>query len=276
MSILKFDEYRFHFKPTQQVSLFGQDGMAKKNAIFGDILAGDIIFTYKGRQLNFIKHDLGKNKYYIRLANVRKTKLEKNFKSEYFDNEPSCNIFIWNEPKEQKILIESDKTSFNDSQVVAKILQRALTPFLDLENLQIDIRKEIQETEFWNLVKKYEGKIKEIEFNLIYPNLPAAHKNISDELKEASKILKADESSIGFTAKDGGHLENVNEQNKYLSDLNSAASIQGAPIIIKVKDYKSKIKTGKTTKSLEISDTEITGTNIEEVKQLAEILFKLK
>lgn len=276
MSILKFDEYRFHFKPTQQVSLFGQDGMAKKNAIFGDILSGDIIFTYKGRQLNFIKHDLGKNKYYIRLANVRKTKLEKNFKSEYFDNEPSCNIFIWNEPKEQKILIESDKTSFNDSQVVAKILQRALTPFLDLEDLQIDIRKEIQETEFWNLVKKYEGKIKEIEFNLIYPNLPAAHKNISDELKEASKILKADESSIGFTAKDGGHLENVNEQNKYLSDLNSAASIQGAPIIIKVKDYKSKIKTGKTTKSLEISDTEITGTNIEEVKQLAEILFKLK
>jgi len=276
MSILKFDEYRFHFKPTQQVGLFGQDGMAKKNEIFGEILKGEIIFTYKGRQLNFLKHDLGKNKYYLRLANVRKTKLEKNFKSQYFDNEPSCNIFIWNDPKEQKILIESDKTSFNDSQVVAKILQKAFTPPLNSEDLQIDIRKEIQETEFWDLVKKYEGKIKEIEFNLIYPNLPAAHKNISDELKEASKMLKADESSIAFTAKDGGHLENVNEQNKYLNDLNSTASIQGAPITIKVKDYKSKIKTGKTTKSLEISDTEITGTNIEEVKQLAEVLFKLK
>lgn len=275
MSILKFDEYRFHFKPTQQASLFGQ-GMTKKNEIFDEILKGGIIFTYKGRQLNFIKHDLGKNKYYIRLANVRKTKLEKNFKSQYFDNEPSCNIFIWNDPQEQKILIESDKTSFNDSLVVAKILQKAFTPSLNSEDLHIDIRKEIQETEFWNLVKKYENKIKEIEFNLIYPNLPAAHKNISDELKEASKILKADESSIAFTAKDGGHLENVNEQNKYLSDLNTTASIQGAPITIKVKDYKSKIKTGKTTKSLEISDTEITGTNVEEVKQLAEILFKLK
>ena len=89
-------------------------------------------------------------------------------------------------------------------------------------------------------------------------------------------MMKADESSIAFTAKDGGHLENVNQNNKYLNDLNSTASIQGAPITIKVKDYKSKIKTGKTTKSIEISDTEITGTNIEEVKKLAELLFNFK
>jgi hypothetical protein len=46
MSLLKFDEYRFHFKPTQQIGLFGQDGMARKNKIFGEILKGEIAFTY--------------------------------------------------------------------------------------------------------------------------------------------------------------------------------------------------------------------------------------
>ena len=71
------------------------------------------------------------------------------------------------DPKEQKILIESDKTSFNDSLVVAKILQKAFANLLELDGSKEDKRQQVKDIfMFWINGKGY---VPNFKINTIYP-----------------------------------------------------------------------------------------------------------
>ncbi|HMJ68172.1 MAG TPA: hypothetical protein VK508_04730 [Cyclobacteriaceae bacterium] len=255
---LKFDEYRFHFRPLVTPDLFNSvesvdDLMSNKTVILREILQSQITFTHRNRQLNYLYTDLGDDLHQFRIANVRTTKIEQDFEEVVIENEPSATLFLWNNPNEQKILIESDKTSFQESKVVGRLLERTLNERLKPHKLALSIKLEIEQSEFWQLVKKYEGKITEIEFNLLYPNLPKSHSVISEELEAVFKSINSPEGSVKFKSENGQALTNLVESNQQINSLNTAASLQGMPIVIKVKQEKGKKKTGKSRKSFTIT-----------------------
>jgi len=230
-------------------------------------------FKFRGKELKFQKHELDNNIFHLRIANRRKTLVEKNFEPTYLVNEPSCNVFIWNDPAQQKVLIESDKKSFNDSMTVAEILNANLMPLVRTAGLEIDIRKEFQENEFWELVETHKDNIRMVKFDLLYPNLPDSHKDISEEIKEAAKLMHADKTSIAFEAKNNDVLTDIDKNNEHISALNKATSMQGSPISIKLKGIKKMTKTGKGIKSIYIEEAEFTGNNIDDLNVVAKKLF---
>ncbi|HRH63535.1 MAG TPA: hypothetical protein PLI68_09440 [Bacteroidia bacterium] len=251
--LLKFDEYRIQFKPTGSDASLWQDAMKNKNETFSKILDEKLIVQYKGKDLNYKGIALKNSKYYFRIANSKKKRIEKDFHIQHVKDEPSSSIFIWNNPNEQRIFIESDITAFTNSKVLAGIFERALNMSLYDYNLRAEIKGEIEESEFWDLAERYKDKITQISFKFTYPNLPSAHRDISEDITAATRSLNADEAGISFTANNSDTLSNINPDNENLVNLNRAASIQGMPVGIRVKGMKMQ-KTGSTLKHFEAEE----------------------
>lgn len=255
----KFDEYRIHFRKLHS-DMFNdaEANYAKKNELLEDILKANLEFT-KGKKEKILKSlytSLGESYHHFRIANKKVTKIEKDFKQSEIENEPSANVFIYTASSEQRILIESDKTSFNDSKAVANIIETALNRKFAKYRLALSITAEIEESEFWSLVNMYEGRITCIEFDFLYPNLPKSHTTITEELKEAFESIGAPKGSLQFQAEKNDTLKNINEDNEQIKNLNQAVSLQGQPVTIKVKNLKGKKKTGKQRKSISIEMSE--------------------
>jgi hypothetical protein len=271
MDQLKFDEYRFHFRPYGSRDLFidPETQMNIKNTILQGVLNNSLTFNHRRVRLKYQHTDLGEGFHHFRIANKKYTKIEKNFLRTNIENEPSANVFLWNDIDEQKILIESDKTSFGESKVVAKIIENSLNSRLAQEGLALSVNAEIEESEFWDLVNKYEGRIKSLEFQLLYPNLPKSHSVISEELEEVFKGIGSSEGNLKFKAEDGHTLRNLHESNRALSSLNTAASIQGMPITIRIEKERHVKKTGKSKKTVTIIEV-----IIQDPKELLKIAKK--
>jgi hypothetical protein len=274
MDGVKFDEYRLHFRPNAQTDIFinQSDVWERKNQLLEDVFRSEMVFHYKNAILNYLHSSLAENLHHFRIANKKVTKLEKNFQRTDVENEPSSNIFILNTNSEQKLFIESDRTSFGDSKVAAKIFENAINRTIGNYGLKVFIKAEIQESEFWDLVKEFQGKITSVEFNLLYPNLPKSHTTISDELKEVFQSIGSIEGSIEFKSEKGEVLKNLNDSNEQISSLNNAASLQGMPITIRVKNERFKRKTGKTKKTVQTID--ISGSDQGRLLEVARELFK--
>lgn len=252
MDQLKFDEYRFHFRPYGSRDLFvdPEIQLRIKNTILQGILNNDLVFIHRRIRLKYQHTDLGEGFHHFKIANKKFTKIEKDFQQTTIENEPSVNVFLWNDIDEQKVLIESDKTSFGESKVVAKILESGLNSRLAQTGLAVSINAEIEESEFWDLVKKYKGRITSLEFRLLYPNLPKSHSVISEELEEVFNAIGSTEGNLKLKAENGQTLRNLDENNEQISSLNTAASLQGMPITIRVEKERHSKKTGKTKKTV--------------------------
>ena len=66
MAHIKFDEYRFHFKPENENGLFAEEIMSNKNETFSEILSKDFEIEFRGKKLNYLLHKLGENTFYFR------------------------------------------------------------------------------------------------------------------------------------------------------------------------------------------------------------------
>lgn len=274
MDRIKLDEYRLQFRPLRQTDLFlnPEEEWKRKNEILEGILTDTTAnFYYRNKLLNHKHTRIKKYMHHFQIANKKIARLEQDFKRAEFDNEPSSNVFILNEKNEQKFFIESDRTSFGDSKILARIIENYINLNLRQNGLAVTINPEIEESEFWNLVEKYDGQIKSIEFHLAYPNLPKAHTTISDELKKVLNSVDAADGKFEIKAEKDKHL-NISKSNKEIESLNNASSLQGKPITIKLDRDRKFYKTGKMRKSREI--IEISGSDPEELSRIAKELFQ--
>lgn len=107
------------------------------------------------------------------------------------------------------------------------------------------------------LFKKYQGRIERLRFEFNKPNLARVNQSLSEELKEASKILNSDKTKLEFSAGEQQVLENLNENNRNLSNLVQASSEGAGPAKLKLKGIRSWESTENTVKSMEIESLEV-------------------
>ena len=196
----------------------------------------------------------------FRIANSKSLFLEQNFhKSEMF-NSPSCLVIIDNRYNIQRIAIEEDKKAFTDTDVVKNILLTTYKKVLAKYGLDIIIQREYQASEFWNIVKENPYNITLVRFEFSYPNLPRLQNTIRKILRDSSENTNSKLTTIEYKAAKGESLD-ISENDDNMHDLSRASADGGDVIKIKLKNARSMIQTGNTTKSVEFEQLELAITN---------------
>ncbi|MFD1770865.1 hypothetical protein [Sphingobacterium suaedae] len=260
----KFDIFTYQISPLSnyQMGLFDEDItidqlISRKNKIFESIFDNSLSFFSSRNKLKYKIEHISNEFILLRLANKRTLKIEIDFQSEYKEIEPSCLIAIYNDPEVQLIAIESDKTSFGNSFSVLKILEKAIDRRLTNYNLRFYPQPKYEEKVLWDLLKKYEGRIEKLQFEFSKPNLARVNRSISEDLKEASKILNSATTKVEFEAPKNQALENLNEENQFLSGMVKSSSDGAGPAKIKLTGLRSWESTESTVKSFSIDSLEI-------------------
>lgn len=261
----KYIIYTYQFSPIRNStnSLFNElevdseESMTKKQDIFESILGNDkIVFSHKNKEYS---HKIIYNKDHVivlKLANTKPVNLEEDFQKHKQYHFPSCQIIIDNRHDVQHIAIEEISTAFTDTQSVCAILEFTFRRYLKAYKLHIDIQKEFQYSEFWNTIKDYPTGITMVRFHFLYPNLPRTRESVNELISTASKTTNSKQTTFEFKAEENENLE-LSESSEILQGLVTASADSGNQITLKARKYKTLIKTGKTTKSIEIDDLEV-------------------
>lgn len=271
-STMNFNIYTYQFKPIyQQRTLFcdpeldAQEAMEKKNIIFAEALK-NAIFVYRNKKHN-VQFVVNTSDFFIfRISNPRKIKIEKSFKVIEETNEPSAYVIISNDKEVQRMAIQQDPLAFSDTNVIASIIANSTRQELQDSFLQISIRREYSRSEFWDIVKANSDQITSVQFQFDYPNLPRVRSLIPEMLKDTSTRTRSSTTTLGFEAEKDKTLY-IDENDTDIQELNNGAADCGAQVAIGLKGLKKKLRTGHTTKEIELDELQIIG-NPEDIKDI--------
>lgn len=281
METKKYDIFTFQMNLIKktQLDLFDnakpEELFKQKNMHFHSIFNQNLSFYHRRFKLNYKIEYIDNDFILLRLANKKSINIEKEFHRESFESEPSCLIAIYNDPEMQYIAIESDKTSFGNSFTVVKILLNSFERELSVLNFRIKIHPKYEEKEFWKIIDRYESRVEGIRFEFEYPNLPRVNEHLTDELRQASKLLNSSKTKVEFSTSGEGVLQNLNEENIELNSLVKTSAEGAGPAKIKIKNLRRWESTDSKVKSFEFDELEIDAPkdNIENyVKQIKRLL----
>lgn len=145
---------------------------------------------------------------------------------------------------------------FSTSDVVRNIMEYSLKKALKAYGLTISIKKEYQKTEFWQLIEQYPKGVSMVRFHFSYPNLPRVSESINALISNQSKITNSKDTTFELKSPEAEQLTLSND-NKELNGLVNASADSGNIITLKMKGFRRYVKTGETTKKIEIDDLEM-------------------
>ena len=236
--------------------------MRNKNTIFDSVIDG-INFKYRNRKhqkdIQFHNDDF----IIMRLANLRKVKIEKDFLVTNEEDEPSSLILIDNRDFVQRIAIERNSHSFYKTDTIKNILELNIKNALKEKLLDFSITKEYLPSEFWDICDENKGKVTKVVFSYKYPNLGRAHEELKRLLNDSSSDTNSQETQITYQNNKGLDLQKDNE---VLNGCVKDSSEGGEAISMRIKGFKKFVKTGKTEKSIQIDEAEITNGNVNLLK----------
>lgn len=237
--------------------------MENKNKIFDSVI-DDMIFMYRNKvyekEINLHKDDM----IIMRLANKKNVKLEKGFHIMQQEDEPSCLIIIDNRDI-QRIAIEKNTHSFNNTDTIKNILLENFRRVLSEKGLAFSISKEYLPSEFWTICNEYKGKVTKVVFSYQYPNLGRAHEQLKKLLGDSSSATNSTKTQITYANNKGLVL---NKNDEVLSGCVIDSSEGGEPVSLKIKDLSTIVKTGKTTKQVKIDEVDINNANVDVLQAL--------
>lgn len=265
-----FDMFRYQILPVNrymQTDMF-HDGVnsideliAKKNSFFSKALKETSDFSNnKYKILAQALYNDEKEKFrLLKIAVERPLNVEtKDFKDGTVENWPSILIAVWNLPDKQLVAVQRKTSAFSSTKPAIRILSEALEKTLKPYHLRAIFEPMFEKREFWSLIRKHQGKIKSVEFELITPNMANISSSLSDDLKNLAKQANSTKNKLSLESDDSSALC-LNENNPTVQGLVEYSSNGGGGISLKVRGIKKKINTKDSVKAFEIDELEIQG-----------------
>ena len=265
-----FEIYRFHLLPItmSQFSLFDEmityeELVERKNQFFDDI-----VHDLQNRTQDFPieLYSVEDKSYLFRLANPKTTMIYRNFAEIPENTEPYIYIVINTDPQVQKIAISRNSEAFSTPNVSKNVLVEIFSKYLKGFGLSIEFEQLFESKAFWSWAKKYEGRIKSIDFEIIKPNLSKISYTIKNSLKPLIESTNSHKTHLKLDAPTEGTLENINKDNELVEGLVEYSSEGGGNISLKVIGISTKIKTSKMVKTKRISEINIKGSPDQVIK----------
>lgn len=269
MKPVEFFMYRYQLLPTTTQIQARVDGLytsyddlvSKKNSLLADILTSKSLkFRGKGYPVISRLTYNDNNSFLFKFGVKKETVLsDEEFNKKTEPNYPNSYIGIDNNDDAQVIFIENNNEAFSHPVAVSKIIEKTLSDRLRQYQLAIYIEPIYSESEFWETLERYQGKITRLKFEFIRPNMA----NISSKAVEAIKVLKANTNShktdLTMNAPEGGTLENLNRNNTEIGALGGYCADGGGTPKVKVKNFRKMINTNKNEVKVTFEEAEFTG-----------------
>lgn len=253
---VKYDWYTYFLQPVEGIqyttdgnNLTHEELMNKKNQLFRQALSNEPTFVHRNKKLRYEVLFNSEHHIVLRIANNKKVSIERDFVTNTFDSFPSALVIFYNHPDQQQIAIESDRTSFGNSEVLLRIISKTLQQELKHDKLSATFHKQFVKRTFWEILDHHKDEVIGLKFKVPYPNLPRLNLNVNDSLRQVNKDTGAEVSNLEIKAHPGSSLQNLNEKNESINNLVHGSSEGGGEPQIKLKNQRSYKKTGTTIKS---------------------------
>ena len=266
--------YQLLVDKTLQKSMFDKYETAEelrndKNNILQNILVNDKFrFTSESSEIES-KHITSYGYMnYFRVGAKRKIKVsKKDFTEDYIETYPNIIVAVNNHPSVQKIAIQNNIQAFQDCKIVSHFIQKSLENKLDHYNLSFIIEPTYDKKEFWNLVKQYPMRIKQVAFDLVSPNMANISKNLKLDLKSLYNDTNAERTSLELNAKEESFLD-IKEASKFISSLVEYSAEGGGNISMKVQGISKKLHTAQSVSEFNIEEQLIKSNNWDQLNEL--------
>jgi len=176
-----------------------------------------------------------------------------NFRKEKIENWPYVTVLINNDPTTQIIAVSKNREAFSSGGVVASLIRESLYKHLLQYQLSMHVEAIFDKSEFWNIVKKFEGKITNVRFELISPNMANISKTLELDLKQLNKDTNSHKTVLELNSPEGARLE-INKTNKNINSLIDYSSEGGGDISFKISGYKKRVHTSKSVSTINIDE----------------------
>ncbi len=200
-------------------------------------------------------------------ANRSLTRETPEFREEELDNWPSLYVCIWNHPEHQIIAIHERREAFQHTETVIEAIVTAVNKKVEIINLRVHTEPLFSKEDFWKIIEDHKGKITNIKFELITPNMANISGALSDDLKAFAKNTNTSKTDIEISSDPAASLK-IERSNDQLEGLVRYASEGLGNISLKVKGYKRVLQTSTTKRVTQIDEAEITGKTAEELIEI--------
>ena len=278
-SLARFHLYRYQLLPVDryfQGDLYGaatvEELIARKNTIFAEALNSPTAFA-GGRTQTATQRLAEANDFLLyRIAANRSLQHEtRDFQTEVIDNWPKILLVIWNSPEEQLIAVQHRVTAFQDTEAVLKLVFDSIEPILARNQLTAIWEPLFEKKVFWDLVEKFKGRIQEVDFELVTPNMANISGVLPENLREFAKRTNAVKSNVAITS-DGASALKIDPNDPIVNALVEYSSEGGGDIALRLAGIKKKIHTSRTVREVTIDEAVLQGTPENVASILRELL----
>lgn len=275
----RFELYRYQLRPARapvQKGLFAQDLtneelIEKKNEIFFECLQS--FKNLMGARANVIvKPELLDNEFSLfKLAVNRSVVIEtEDFKAKEIDDWPSFLVGFWNSPDKQYLIIQARNEAFQNTQTAMNAIKETLLQLLLERHLNIEVEPLFDRKGFWDIIAKYNGRVNEVKFDLVTPNMANISQKLTEDLKHVAKSTETVRTQLSLTAAPDSSLK-LSQGDGVVDGLVDYSSQGGGNVSIKITGVKRRLQTNETKMSIEIAEAEINAP----ANQIVEIMKSL-
>jgi len=262
---IRFHLYRYQLLPITQtiqtqfapVKITSLDDLKeKKNEFFKDSLK-QCNFSEKDKIAQDAPHYFSPHIYVLRLAVNRLLRRNtRNFSVEPIENWPYCWVVINNNPTVQKIAVQINPKAFNKTNTVIEMLRKCVDKQLIQYQLRLIIEAMFDKKEFWSIAGQSRGKLLQVDFELISPNLANISKNLSIDLHALQQSTNTQRTHFQLNSDTESCLEVIPED-KQLASLVNYASEGGGDISLRIRGLRKKIRTATSVKETTIEGIDV-------------------
>lgn len=253
---LEFELFRYQLLPVTQhaqTDMFHkirstEDIRKNKNRFFFEVISELPQLHHRSIQLNQ-KIIVNSSPWLaFKLAAHKTLEREKEFRKERIENWPHVTVIINNDPDVQIIAVSKNYKAFSSGLVVAKLIKESLAGYLLQYQLSMHIEAIFDRSEFWAIVEKYEGKICNIKFELISPNMANISKSLKLDLAQVNRDTNSHRTVLELNSPEGAKLE-IEKGNEMLESLVSYSAAGGGDISFRIGGLKKRVHTSKSTRT---------------------------
>lgn len=148
-------------------------------------------------------------------------------------------VYIMFDFYRQMFLVQhKTKVSPETTSLANKILELA-KPYVKKSSLNIQINPILKKNLFWDIVKKYDKRIREVNFTLTAPNFANITKHLGEELRSAMTSTTASQAKITLSSDEQSAL-NLSENDQNIASMARYAQEGGGSFSIRLHGYKRK------------------------------------
>lgn len=226
-----------------------------KNTIFSSVITqNNFGFRSSNSDITSKLVHTSSDMYYFRVAVKRNTRhYKKDFSEEVIENYSNLLVAINSNPHVQKISIQTNTVAFNKTIIVACFIKETVEKFLRDYNISFSVEPTFDKQQFWNIVRQYPKQIKQVTFDLIFPNIT----NLSDDLQLDLRGLHGDTNTqkkrLELNADQDSYLT-INEDSPLVNSIVNYSAKGGGEIAVKVEGIKRKLHTAQSFNDFNIEE----------------------